>query len=182
MFFEKSKRNIDKEKAEILLKHLKKSNIKSVAVVVSPSIDEIGIIKELGFDIIQVHGDMNEEALRNINLPVFRAYNIDKGFENHLMDAINSESVKGIVLDGADAGSGVSFDWAKFEGINLSGKEFILAGGLNPENVQKAIMILNPDTIDVSSGVEYDDKEVIGKDLNKIELFVRNARSVSDKK
>jgi len=180
MFFEKSKRNIDKDRARILLNHLKKSDIKSVAVVVSPSIEEISIIKELGFDIIQVHGEMNEEALRNANLPVFRAYNIDKGFENHLMDAISSDIVKGIVLDGADAGSGVSFDWEKFKGINLSGKEFILAGGLNPENVQNAIKILNPDTIDVSSGVEYDDKELVGKDLEKIELFVRNARSVCD--
>jgi phosphoribosylanthranilate isomerase len=51
---------------------------------------------------------------------------------------------------------------------------FILAGGLTPENVYDAVKRVNPDCVDVSSGVEKD--EGIGKDRNKIFAFVNNAR------
>ena len=57
VFFEKSKRNISYEKAEMLLKELKKNpNIQSVAVCVSPSKDEVKRMQNLGFDLIQIHG------------------------------------------------------------------------------------------------------------------------------
>ena len=43
VFFEKSKRNVSYEKAEMLIKELKKnSKIQSIAVCVSPSKDEVG--------------------------------------------------------------------------------------------------------------------------------------------
>jgi phosphoribosylanthranilate isomerase len=51
---------------------------------------------------------------------------------------------------------------------------FILAGGLDPENVFDAIRRVRPDCVDVSSGVEKD--VGIGKDRNKILAFVKNAR------
>ena len=53
----------------------------------------------------------------------------------------------------------------------------ILAGGLNPDNVANAIKVLNPDCVDVSSGVE--NKNGIGKSQEKINMFVTNARKVS---
>ena len=54
----------------------------------------------------------------------------------------------------------------------------ILAGGLNPDNVANAIKVLNPDCVDVSSGVENDNG--IGKSKEKINMFVTNARKVSN--
>ena len=53
----------------------------------------------------------------------------------------------------------------------------LLAGGLTPDNVQTAITYLNPDGVDVSSGVEYSDQP--GKDPAKIHTFVSNVRSSS---
>ena len=57
VFFEKSKRNVSYEKAEMLIKELKKNpKIRSVAVCVSPSQDEVGRFNDMGFDLIQIHG------------------------------------------------------------------------------------------------------------------------------
>ena len=48
------------------------------------------------------------------------------------------------------------FDWslaAEFQ-KRIGGKPLILSGGLNPENVAKAIELVQPYAVDVSSGVE----------------------------
>ena len=68
-----------------------------------------------------------------------------------------------------------TFDWNILKNIHIDGKTFILAGGLEPENVARAINLIHPDGVDVSSGVESDG--VPGKDKKKIELFVNNVRN-----
>ena len=72
-------------------------------------------------------------------------------------------------------GSGRTFDWDILSQIERDGKLFILAGGLNPDNVRKAVAAVNPDMVDVSSGVENDDG--FGKDILKIEKFVKQIRN-----
>lgn len=57
LFFEKSKRNITIDKAKEIMKTLD-DKIKTVAVVVSPTIDQIEEIENAGFDYIQIHGEM----------------------------------------------------------------------------------------------------------------------------
>ncbi len=68
-------------------------------------------------------------------------------------------------------GSGVSFDWAEL-GTRIDwlrrGKRVVLAGGLRPDNLSRAIAALSPDIVDVSSGVE----SAPGiKDHNQMRLF-----------
>jgi len=53
----------------------------------------------------------------------------------------------------------------------------ILAGGLTPENVAGAIERVRPWAVDVSGGVELDDGT--GKDLEKVESFISNAKEAS---
>ncbi len=85
------------------------------------------------------------------------------------------------LVDGALGGSGVAFSWAelaaKIQSLRI-GKRVVLAGGLRPENVARAIAALAPDIVDVSSGVE----SAPGiKDHNRMRLFrdAANLTSIS---
>ena len=52
----------------------------------------------------------------------------------------------------------------------------ILAGGLSPENISKAIETVRPWAVDVSGGVE--NAEGTGKDLNKVQAFIEAAKGL----
>ena len=171
MFFPKSKRNITPDTAKEIISALNK-NIKKVAVVVSPSYEEIKIIESLDFDYVQIHGELSEELESKINLPILKAFNI-KDMDLYERYKV-SKKVVGYVFDAQEPGSGKVFDWSLVKTLPKDGKILILAGGLNPENVAKAIEYIHPDGVDVSSGVEYGDKN--GKDPEKIKRFVENAR------
>jgi phosphoribosylanthranilate isomerase len=56
-------------------------------------------------------------------------------------------------------------------------RPFLLAGGLNPENVAAAIHMVRPDGVDVASGVEAGVPGI--KDRNLMEAFMRNAREAA---
>lgn len=172
LFFPKSKRNISIEKAEEIMKHLDK-NIKKTAVVVSPAKEQIIDICNLGFDYIQIHGKIEEEVLKIAQIPVLKAFNVDDMDEFKMYSS--NEKIAGYVFDAAQPGSGKSFDWDILSQIERDGKLFVLAGGLNPDNVRKAVAAVNPDMVDVSSGVENDDG--FGKDILKIEKFVKQIRN-----
>ena len=65
-------------------------------------------------------------------------------------------------------GTGQPFDWAV--AAELAEKfDFVLSGGLNPDNVARAIEQVRPWAVDVSSGVETDGV----KDPEKISAFAR---------
>lgn len=172
LFFLKSKRNISIEKAEEIMKHLDK-NIKKTAVVVSPAKEQIIDICNSGFDYIQIHGKIEEEVLKMAQIPVLKAFNVDDMDEFKMYSS--NEKIAGYVFDAAEPGSGRSFDWDILSQIERDGKLFVLAGGLNPDNVRKAVAAVNPDMVDVSSGVENDDG--FGKDILKIEKFVKQIRN-----
>ncbi len=187
VFYPKSKRNNDLIKVKKLIEYLKskklenKSNIKSVAVVVSPTIEQLDIIQSIGIDIIQIHGELSEDIIVKCKLTMWRAYNISKDDKEQTKKDIEEffryDNAKGIVLDGAVPGSGESFDWEMFNDYEYVGKKCILAGGLNVGNVNRAIDIVKPDVIDVSTGVEYEDKTIVGKDLEKVDLFIKSVKS-----
>lgn len=171
MFFPKSKRNITPNTAKEIISALNK-NIKKVAVVVSPSYEEIKIIESLDFDYVQIHGELSEELESKINLPILKAFNI-KDMDLYERYKV-SKKVVGYVFDAQEPGSGKVFDWSLVKTLPKDGKILILAGGLNPENVEKAIEYIHPDGVDVSSGVE--NPNGIGKSEEKIKMFVTNAR------
>ena len=171
MFFPKSKRNITPKTAMEIISSLDK-NIKKVAVVVSPSYEEIKIIESLDFDYVQIHGELSEELESKINLPILKAFNI-KDMDLYERYKV-SKKVVGYVFDAQEPGSGKVFDWSLVKTLPKDDKILILAGGLNPENVEKAIEYIHPDGVDVSSGVE--NPNGIGKSEEKIKMFVTNAR------
>ena len=94
-------------------------------------------------------------------------------------------------MDAKEFGSGKTFGWDAYE--RDEGKEmlrqlrqilekeqiqFVLAGGLTPDNVSRGIDIFSPDIVVVSSGVEKEPGQGTGKDREKIQKFVRNMHSI----
>ena len=169
LFFPKSKRNISIEQAKEVMAALDAS-IKRVAVVVSPSIEQIKQIEAAGFDYIQIHGKIPETE---VEAPILKAFNVsDMGsYEKYH----NDSRIAGYVFDAIEPGSGKTFDWTLVESIPRDEKLLLLAGGLNPDNVRMAIEAVHPDGVDVSSGVENDDKA--GKNPEKIHDFVAAIKS-----
>ena len=167
LFFPKSKRNISIEKAEQIMAELDE-NIKKVAVIVSPDESEIQQINGSAFDYVQIHAEIKDRLLEQISKPVFKAFNI-KDIKN-IHKYQNNAQIVGYVFDAAAPGSGKVFDWSILNDIKRDAKTFILAGGLNDSNVREAVKLVNPDVVDVSSGVEYDSGN--GKDPEKIKQFI----------
>lgn len=178
VFFPKSKRNISLDQAK-KIKSALLPEIKTVAVTVSPTLAQIRQIAEADFDLIQIHGDPADldiktaksicEYTSKFSLPILKAFNVSD------IDSYNywqsCPSVAGFVFDAAKPGSGKTFDWTLLKNLPMSKKLFMLAGGLAPENVSNAIFFLHPDGVDVSSGVEFLEKDRPGKDPYRIQAF-----------
>ena len=76
LFYPKCKRNISLELAGLLVRRLKKSDINTVAVVVSPNVSQVTEIENIGFDYIQIHGNLSEEVYNSCGINIIRAVNI----------------------------------------------------------------------------------------------------------
>lgn len=183
LFFEKSKRNITIEKAKEIIKELG-PDIKSVAVTVSPTADQVKVIEAAGFDYIQIHGSIDDNIISGCSILVLKAFNVDDmaRYEHYL----SFDNIKGFVFDAGQPGSGKVFDWNMLKTLDRKDdKLYILAGGLNESNVREAIDFVKPDGVDVSSGVELEDVILedgtvkTGKDPEKITGFVSIVRTVS---
>jgi len=175
MFYEKSRRNNSPETAIPIisaLKELEKSGIiiEKVAVTVSPTLEQLKIIQKLGFDIIQIHGELKDEVVSNAIIPIFRAYNLSSDLV--IENLINEPKIKGILFDGKVPGGGKKFDWSLVKKFDKKDKLIILAGGLDASNVADGIKEISPDIVDVSSGVEYLDEGQTGKDPERIKAFI----------
>ena len=169
LFFPKSKRNISLDQAKEILKEFPKELI-SVAVTVSPTTKQLEILTESGFDRIQIHAAFPDRIPKNC-VPLIKAFNIsDLGT---LPQYISDPRVCGFVFDAATPGSGVSYDLSILPPLPKE-KPVLLAGGLDPRNVAEAIRVLRPYGVDVSSGVEFQDRP--GKDPERIRAFVRAVR------
>ena len=75
VFYEKSKRNVSMMDAVMIKKSLYPS-VKTVAVTVSPTVEQLRAIEIAGFDILQVHKTLSLDVLRECKLPIWRAFNI----------------------------------------------------------------------------------------------------------
>lgn len=173
MFYEKSRRNTSVETASKIIKALS-DDIKTVAVMVSPTLEQVKLAEQAGFDYVQIHGILAEDIIREGHVPILKAFNIN---DMDKYEAYGScPRIAGYVFDASEPGSGKTFDWNLLQKIPRDGKLFMLAGGLDDSNVVAALKYVNPDGVDVSSGVEYKDRQ--GKDPNKIESFVARVRSI----
>lgn len=172
VFAEKSRRFVTREQAENLKKMLDPS-ITAVGVFVDEIPETVAELLNAGvIDAAQLHGKEDESYIRKLksltDKPVIKAIRVRDREE-----AENAEkSSADLILFDAGAGDGKTFCWEILDRVK---RPYILAGGLTPENVGKAVRKLSPFGVDVSSGIETDGK----KDAEKMERFVGAVRNAS---
>ena len=138
---------------------------------------------------IQLHGETepNEaDAIRQRlpNVKVYKAVHVLG--KTALAEASRFlGKVDGIVLDtavkstGQVGGTGQVHDWRISQRIVRSlPLPVILAGGLNPANVQEAIRVVQPYAVDVNSGVSRPDGT---KDRRKLQLFIQRVVRIGNR-
>ncbi len=174
--FAKSKRQVDELQAEKLKDRLR-PEIQAVGVFVNEDPDKvIRLCKKNIIDIVQLHGDEDEEYLyklrEKLNNPIIKAVRVKEYQDIMKAMKLNCDY---LLLDaykeGKYGGSGDAFDWSLIGDIK---KPYFLAGGINTENVVRAIEQIRPYGIDISSGVETDGL----KDSSKIKDIILKVRSV----
>jgi phosphoribosylanthranilate isomerase len=179
VFFPPSPRSISIAEASTLAARVP-AGIKKVALTVNANDDFLReIAKNTGIDTFQLHGNEQPERVFEIRhmfgLPVIKALPVEDNVD--LMVARGYDAVVDYFLFDSkppkDAsrpgGNATAFDWSLLKGFSLA-KPWLLAGGLTPENVSRAVEISGAQLVDVSSGVE--DAPGV-KSLDKIRSFLR---------
>ncbi|MFC2716359.1 MAG: phosphoribosylanthranilate isomerase, partial [Stomatobaculum longum] len=119
-------------------------------------------------DVIQLHGSESETVVEEIRQrtgkPVWRAFQVTAP----AVLTAAATGADGILLD-SGKGSGKTFAW---EWLRDFSRPYMLAGGLDTENVGEAIRTLSPRGVDVSSALETDGQ----KDPEKMRAFAEAVR------
>ena len=183
LFFEKSHRCVSIEQAKRIHRQLD-AGIQKVAVVVSPTMDQLKQIADAGFDLVQIHGSLPPaDSLKGLGIGILRAWN-GAGMEEET-NLFTQPFCAGCLLDAATPGSGKSYDPRLYESMRrfvrdhdpkVDERLMFLAGGLTPYNVSDVVKSVSPAGVDISSGVEFADKS--GKDPEAIRRFVRAVREL----
>jgi phosphoribosylanthranilate isomerase len=133
----------------------------------------IDILGRTGLKGAQLHGGETAEDLRLVRLRVqFVIQALPAGDPRLAGAGTGPESADVVLIDAPEPGSGTVFDWSLAEGAP-DGVRLILAGGLNPDNVEQAIRKVRPWGVDAASGLESSPGR---KDATKVRLFVARAR------
>lgn len=148
------KRSIDRKTAK-MLKSLLSKDINAVGVFVNDCLENIDYFLKNGIiDTVQLHGDETPNFCESVNAPVI------KYFSPKTFDKVNEYDTDYFLFD-SGTGTGKEFDWSN---IPQTDKPFFLAGGINKDNISRAIVTVKPYCIDLSSAVETNGV----KDYNKI--------------
>lgn len=160
VFYPPSPRSVTTEQAKLLVEYIP-AYVQVVGLFVNASAEEINqVLAQVPLDVLQLHGDESPTNCQYIAEQTKRRWykaiqvkpDLDiiktiveyqaAGASAMLLDAWHPE-LKG--------GTGHAFDWAQFPKLDIP---LILAGGLNPDNVEDAIQTTHAYAVDVSGGVE----------------------------
>ena len=157
VFFEESPRYIEPKKARKII-NLLPLFVLRVGLFVNASKEEVlSAISDSSVNVLQFHGDEDEQFCNQFNLPYIKAISFQDGV-NLLEYCKLFTSSSAILIDtyseNMRGGTGKTFNW------DLLPKELplplIIAGGLDSGNVSSLINSINPYGVDVSGGVESD--------------------------
>ncbi len=177
VFFEKSPRNVTIQKAAAIKAALP-SQVSAVGVFVNPSRETlIQTVDHCGLDIVQLHGSESPEFVAdmhaNLSARIIKALFTAK---SPRMTAAGNYDAAGYLVECGQGtlpgGNAKTWKWALAEDF---GRHFplILAGGLDPDNVARAISACLPDAVDASSGLEAGPGM---KDIEKVTGFINRVK------
>jgi phosphoribosylanthranilate isomerase len=163
VFHPNSPRNLPLEQARALTDHMR-GRLKIVALIVD--MEDAGIealVNMVRPDFLQLHG--GESARRTayirgkFGMPVIKVLPVAE--PSDLATAAEYENAADMLMFDArppkgaarPGGHGAAFDWKILSGRQFT-KPWFLAGGLNPDNIARAIELSGAKLVDVSSGVE----------------------------
>ncbi len=134
----------------------------------------VDVVNQTGLRAAQLHGRETPDDTKWIRE---RVPFVIKAFPagDVRLDQVADYGADAVLLDSPAPGSGQVFDWSLAEGAPDRART-ILAGGLNPDNVGRAVALVRPWGVDVSSGVE---RAPGLKDPQKLRRFVANARGAA---
>ena len=176
--FAKSRRQVTPEAAGRLAARLDAS-IGKVGVFVNGTREEIvRTVAKAGLDVVQLHGDETPGNIRSLRrlldpgVEIWKAVRVkDKTSVEGLGNFAADRYLLDAYVEGSYGGAGKSFEWVYAKGAAAQGS-IVLAGGLDASNVARAIRMVGPYAVDVSSGVESGGC----KDEAKVRDFIIAAR------
>lgn len=141
-------------------------------------VDEV--VTTLNPDCLQFHGDECPDDCNQYNIPYIKAVAMS-GLQNLPAYMSCYEDAQAFLLDshalGQQGGRGDAFDWLTIP--TQFRQQIILAGGINPDNVYRAITQISPWAVDLSSGVE----RLKGiKDEAKMQRLMREVKRANNDK
>lgn len=181
--FAESPRRITPEKAKDIIKKIP-PNVVTVGVFVDENKEKVlKIARDCGLDCLQLHGNESPGYCKELK----KCYRIIKAVRVHGKE--NLKRIKGYDVDaflldsyvtGKNGGTGTKFDWdmaveAK-KIVRCIDAAVILAGGLDPLNVEDAIRKVKPYAVDASSGLESSPGR---KDHGLVKKFIEKVRNAN---
>lgn len=138
------------------------------------------LMDDCGLALAQLHGNESVTYCQELSRPILKALRVkDRSTFLALAEFRGRAGVRGFLLDAfsdqAFGGTGQVIDW-QLAAEAAKAASILLAGGLTPDNVEKAIQAVRPYGVDVSSGVERGPGQ---KDHDKVRAFIRAVRFVS---
>ena len=187
LFSDFSKRRVSIDLAKDIVNAILQTSAIPVGVFVNETADEIiSICEQTQISIVQLHGSISKSAVYELPKSYSIYYAVPVMRNGKVLEEISlpagtipiydyykgsSEVGSGTVSGG---GSGQSFDWT---GFSPPQDQWILAGGLTPDNLKEALSILNPYGVDVCSGVEAQNS--VRKDPSRVNDFIISAKQRS---
>lgn len=160
-----------------------------VALSVNQELETLlAIADELRPHALQLHGDEAPalvEQLAARGFRVWKAVSGDRKAVSESAQAFRDAGAEAILVDARESspsgivygGTGQLADWDAARALVASGFRVILAGGLSPSNVARAIEAVQPWAVDVVSGVEARKGT---KDAFKLRQFAALVKSEAD--
>ena len=157
VFYRPSPRAVDLETARAITAVLPPF-VTRVGLFVDADQGEVAsVLNSIPLDMLQFHGNETPAECARYAIPYIKAVRMAEDVDLRAQAGLYA-SAAGLLVDsyipGIAGGTGRTFDWGRIPAD--TGKPVVLAGGLTPDNVCRAIATVRPYAVDVSGGVEAD--------------------------